>query len=140
MCLSNNLAYHGVRNGIIMNQLIPPRPLSFEGNVAENWRRCIQQFRLYINATGIDKKPLQKQCLTLLTVAGEETLKIFNTLGLTDADKVKIDVVIRKFKEVWIVADIKIFSETTRHFLKTCFDRNFCHLQFKSVQSTELNI
>ena len=35
-------------------------------------------------------------------------------------------------QKVWIVADITIFSETTRHFLKTCFDRNFCHLQFKS--------
>ena len=33
-----------------------------------------------------------------------------------------------------------LFSETTRHFLKTCFDRNFCNLQFKSVQTTELNI
>jgi len=43
-------------------------------------------------------------------------------------------------KGVWIIADIKIFSETTRHFSKTCFDRNFCHLQFKAVQSTELNI
>ena len=35
-------------------------------------------------------------------------------------------------QKVWIVADITIFSETTRHFLKTCFDRNFYHLQFKS--------
>ena len=34
-----------------------------------------------------------------------------------------------------------IFWETTQHFLnlKTCFDRNFCHLQFK-LQSIKLNI
>ena len=82
-----------------MNQLPSLKPLSFEGNVAENWRRWIQQFRLYLNATGFDKKPAQVQCSTLLTVAGEEALEIFNTFGLADADKVKIDVVIRKFEE-----------------------------------------
>ena len=84
-----------------MNQLPPPKPLSFEGNVAENWRRWIQQFslNLYLNATGFDKKPAQIQCSTLLSAAGEEALEIFNTwFGITDADKVKIDVVIRKFQ------------------------------------------
>ena len=49
--------------------------------------------------TGFDKKPAKVQCSTLLTVAGEEALEIFNTFGLTDEDKVKIDVVIRKFEE-----------------------------------------
>ena len=39
------------------------------------------------------------QCSTLLTVAGEEALEIFNTFGLTDEHKVKIDVVIKKFEE-----------------------------------------
>ena len=84
---------------MIINQRPPPKPLSFEGNVAENWRRWIQQFRLYHNATGFDKKPAQVQCSTLSTVAGEDALEIFNTFGLTDADKVKIDFVFRKFKE-----------------------------------------
>ena len=82
-----------------MNQLPPPKPLSFVGNVAENWRRWIQQFRLYLNATDFDKKPAQEQCSTLLTVAGEEALEIFNTFGLTDEGKVKMDVVIKKFEE-----------------------------------------
>ena len=67
-----------------MNQLPPPMPLSFVGNVAENWRLWIQQFRLYLNATGFDKKPAQVQCSTLLTVAGEEALEIFNTFDLSD--------------------------------------------------------
>ena len=82
-----------------MNQLPPPKPLSFIRNVAENWRRWIQQFRLYLNATGFDKKPAQVQCSTLLTVAGEEAFEIFNTFGLSDEDKVKIDVVIKKYEE-----------------------------------------
>ncbi|KAL9952873.1 hypothetical protein ACROYT_G040197 [Oculina patagonica] len=39
------------------------------------------------------------QCSTLLTVAGEEALEIFNTFDLSDEDKVKIDVGIKKFEE-----------------------------------------
>ena len=76
-----------------------PEAAVIQGNVAENWRRWIQQFRLYLNATGFDKKPAKVQCSTLLTVAGEEALEIINTFGLTDEDKVKIDVVVRKFEE-----------------------------------------
>ena len=48
---------------------------------------------------GLDKKPAKVQCSTLLTVAGEEALEIFNSFGLTDEDKVKIDVLITKFEE-----------------------------------------
>ena len=82
-----------------MNQLPLPMPLTFKGNVAENWRRWIQQFRLYLNATGFDKKPQQKQCSTLQTVAGAEALEIFNTFGLSKGELVKIEVVISKFEE-----------------------------------------
>lgn len=83
----------------IINQLPPPKPLTVEGNVAENWRQRIQQFRLYLTATGIDKKPLQVQCSSLLTVAGEEEVEIFNTFGLRSQDAKKIDVVSSKFEE-----------------------------------------
>ena len=80
-----------------MIQLPPPKSLTFEGNVVENWRRWIQQFTLYLNETGIEKKPSQIQCSTLLTVAGEEAVKFFNTFGLSNEDATKIDFVIGKF-------------------------------------------
>ena len=82
-----------------MNQLPPPKPLTFEGNVAENWKRWIQQFRLYLNAPGFDKKPQEQQCSTLLTVAGDKALEIFNTFGLSEEERVKVEVVINKFEE-----------------------------------------
>ena len=82
-----------------MNQLPPPKPFTFEGNVVESWRQRIQQFRLYLNATGIDKKRSQVQCSTLLTVAGEEAVEVFSTFGLSSQDAKKIDVVISKFEE-----------------------------------------
>ena len=81
-----------------MDQLPPPNPMTFKGNVAKNWR-WIQQFRLYLNATGLEKKPQQQQCSCLLTVAGPEALEIFNTCALSDTDQTKIEVVISKFEE-----------------------------------------
>ena len=62
-------------------------------------RRWIQQFRLFLNATGFDKKPAKVQCSNLLTVAGEEALEMFNTFSPSDEETGKIDVVIKKFKE-----------------------------------------
>ena len=37
------------------------------------------------------------------------------------------------FKAIFLLLN-EMFLDTTRHFLKTCFDRNLCHLQFK-IQS-----
>ena len=72
------------------NSLPPPRPLSFEGNLAENWRRWIQQFRLYLSATGSDKKDEKVQCSILLTVAGEDAVEVFNTFTFTETEEDKI--------------------------------------------------
>jgi len=76
-----------------MNQLPPPKPLTFEGNVAKNWRRWIQQFRLYRNAMGFGKKPSQVQCSTLLAAAREEAFEIFNMFGLISEKATKIEVI-----------------------------------------------
>lgn len=82
-----------------MDQLPTPKLLTFEGNEAENWRRWIQKFPVFLNATDIDRKPQQQQCSTLLMVAGVEALKIFNMFGLSEEERVKIEVVISKFEE-----------------------------------------
>ncbi|KAK3745993.1 hypothetical protein QZH41_005776 [Actinostola sp. cb2023] len=82
-----------------MEGLKPPRALSFEGHVAENWRRWIQQFRLYLNATGRDKKSEEMQCSTLLTVAGEDAVEVYNTFELNEAEQKKIELLISKFEQ-----------------------------------------
>ncbi|KAK3702002.1 hypothetical protein QZH41_007697 [Actinostola sp. cb2023] len=51
------------------------------GNVADNWRRWLQQFNLYMNATGRDGKDEKIQSVqysTFLTIAGEDALEIYN--------------------------------------------------------------
>ena len=80
-----------------MEGLKQPNPLPLTGNVSENWRRWIQQFRLYLNATGRDKKSEQIQCSTLLAVAGVEALEVYNTFEIPADDKDKIEPLIKQF-------------------------------------------
>ncbi|KAK3729567.1 hypothetical protein QZH41_005706 [Actinostola sp. cb2023] len=69
-----------------MDSLKPPKPLSFEGNVADNWRRWLQQFNLYMNATGRDRKDEKIQYSTFLTIAGEDALEIYNTFTFEEGE------------------------------------------------------
>ena len=61
-----------------MDEIQPPGTLSFAGNVAKNWRKWKQCFELYLTASGIDAKDQKIQLATLLHVAGEEALEIYN--------------------------------------------------------------
>ena len=54
--------------------------------------------KLYLTATGRDKKPEQVQCSTLLPVAGEDAIEVYNTFALTEEETNKIDVLITKFE------------------------------------------
>ena len=48
-----------------------PKPLSFEGNVAENWRVFEQEFDIYINAAFADRNEASRAYI-LLNLAGPE--------------------------------------------------------------------
>ena len=81
-----------------MEQLRPPSNLSFVGNLAENWRCWWQAFELYMVATGLNEKTETVRCATLLHVAGDDAIKVFNTfLFDTPEDKKKLDKVKEKF-------------------------------------------
>ena len=83
-----------------MEQLKPTGELSFEGNLAENWRKWIQSFELFLIASEINEKSENVQCATLLHVAGEEARAVFNAFDFDkEGDQHKIDIVIDKFKQ-----------------------------------------
>lgn len=65
-----------------MEQLKPLNSLSFDGNLAENWRTWIQKFELYLIATGIAEKSKKVNCATFLHVAGDDAIKVFNTIKM----------------------------------------------------------
>lgn len=76
----------------------PPQNLSFQGNVAENWRRFEQLFNIYLKASGNDKKESDIKVALFLNAAGEEAVEVFNTLNLSEEEKENYDVVIKKFE------------------------------------------
>ena len=39
-----------------MEGFVKPNQVSFEGNVAENWKRFKQKFEIFVNASGYEKK------------------------------------------------------------------------------------
>ena len=55
--------------------------------------------KIGVDATGKDKKPEEVQCSTLLTVAGEDAIEVYNTFALTEEETNKIDVLITKFED-----------------------------------------
>ena len=83
-----------------MDKFNQPEPLSFEGNVAENWRRWKQRFQIFMTATGTDTMGDEVNSATLLHFAGPEALEIYNTFTWTvEGDKKNISKILEKFEE-----------------------------------------
>jgi len=82
-----------------MDKIQPPPNLSLTGNVHENWKRFKQRFELYLVAIGAAKKSDEQKIALFLTIAGPDTIEVYNTLEFNDDDKDKYDVVIKKIEE-----------------------------------------
>jgi len=54
--------------------LITPKPLSFEGNVSQNWKKFIKSFTIYRKAA-LKGKDLEQVAATFLNLAGEEAIE-----------------------------------------------------------------
>ena len=86
---------HGIR---IMDKLNPPEMLNFDGNIADNWQRQKQRFKIFSLASGLSEKDTKVQAATFLPVAGMDALEIFNTfIWDSDNDKSKVDKITEKF-------------------------------------------
>ena len=77
-----------------------PKQLSLTGNVAENWRRWIQKFKLFLKATGGENKDSSVDVSKLLCLIGDEALEVYNTFSYEAAgDNEKLVTVLAKFEE-----------------------------------------
>ncbi len=77
-----------------------PGPLIFDGNIAENWRRFVQEYDVFI-AAACSTKPKKTQAYILLNLAGREAIereKSF-TCG-EDESKEDPECLKRKFAEI----------------------------------------
>ena len=82
-----------------MERLKVPGQLSFVGNVAQNYQNWLQRFELYCKASGYANKAEHVQCALFLHVAGEEAIKIHNTMTFLEAEEGKIKPLKDKFKK-----------------------------------------
>ena len=82
-----------------MEQFQVPEILSFQGNMAENWRRWKQRFKIYMTATGKNTKSDEVKSAIFLHLAGPEALEIFNTFTFDNpGDNKKLDKLVEKFE------------------------------------------
>ena len=68
----------------------PPDPLSFTGNVAQNWRDFIEQLQWFLEGTESTEKGDKVKIGIMLSYAGKEAREIYKTLSWTtgaDANK-----------------------------------------------------
>lgn len=66
--------------------------MSFDGNLAGNWTRWYQRLDIYMIASEITEKTDAVKIATLLQVAGEIAIKVYNS-----GDKEKYDKGVKKF-------------------------------------------
>ncbi|XP_072376376.1 uncharacterized protein [Diabrotica undecimpunctata] len=75
-----------------------PNPLSFEGNVAENFKRFKQSFEIYLMPSGKSGKSDEVKVAILLNLIGEEGIEIYNSLELTEVQQGKLADVLEAFE------------------------------------------
>lgn len=50
-----------------------------EGTLAENWKDWFQRFKIYVTASGIAAKSEGMKSVTMLHLAGESAMQVFNS-------------------------------------------------------------
>jgi hypothetical protein len=83
-----------------MEGFVKPNQVSFEGNVAENWKRFKQKFEIFVIASGYEKKSNKEKCCMLLNLAREQAIEVFNTFTFEEGEKDDDpEVLMRKFED-----------------------------------------
>ena len=62
-----------------------PGPLSLEGSCAENWKRFLQEFEIYLLSS--EKEGKKDEVALLLHCGGRELLDVYNTLPVPEEEK-----------------------------------------------------
>ncbi|KAJ8914043.1 hypothetical protein NQ315_017562 [Exocentrus adspersus] len=74
-------------------------PMKFEENVAEAWKLWKQRFQKYLTATELSKKDGETKCAQLLTLIGEEGMRIYNTFEIPNDKENDLDTLLKFFDQ-----------------------------------------
>ena len=101
--------------------LRPPIELSFEGNIAENWRIFKQQFQHFRIVSNLGERSQSVQAATFLCIAGLETQELLNNLEFTATEsKENVDTLITKFEAYSNPSK----NTTNERFIFNCVSQN----------------
>jgi len=79
-----------------------PDPMTFDGNVAEEWKMFKQLLEFYLEATGKASKPDKMKIGVMMSCIGRQGVYIYNTFdydATNGESKDKYDVVVQKFED-----------------------------------------
>jgi hypothetical protein len=83
-----------------MDNLRPPPPISFEGNLSHVWKTWEKHFHFVLTATESDSKSDKIKTSILLTCIGPKGREIYETFSFPqEGDKLKLKIVLEKFGE-----------------------------------------
>ena len=90
-----------------LQQVQPPEKFSFK---PEDWQRWIRRFERYRVASTLDKAPEENQANTLIYTMGAEADDIIQSLGISEAEQKKYDIVKQKLEHFFIIKRNVIFE------------------------------
>ena len=81
-----------------MGSLQPPSEFTFDGNVAEKWKKFIQGFEIYLFASGKSKEEPKTRTSILLCCLGEQGMEVYDTLKFDSDEEWDYPSVVQQFK------------------------------------------
>lgn len=76
-----------------------PPELSFDGNMAQNWKKFMAKFDNYIVCSGKTERTDEEKVAYLMNFIGDEALELFETFGITASERKKLKSVTDAFAQ-----------------------------------------
>lgn len=80
----------------------PPKELSLNGNISENWRKFKQSFDICLKASGNIEKSNEIKVAILLNIVGEDGIELYNSFNLQETERNDLTKVLQCFEEYCI--------------------------------------
>ncbi|XP_037046531.1 uncharacterized protein LOC119081601 [Bradysia coprophila] len=84
--------------------------LSFDGNLAQNWRSFKRQYDVFEKAIEADKKKDEPRIAVFLNAAGQEAVEIFDTLELTEEHRKSFKHVVEAYENLCIPKKNEVYE------------------------------
>ena len=77
------------------------KEMDFSGNLAIEWEKFRQNWEFYVTAFDLDKLDENRKVARLLCAIGQQGVETYNSFALSEDDKNKLEVVLKKFEQAF---------------------------------------